>query len=92
MNEWELPLKLPKEGDFNNTYYPAYEQDLDLHYVGITREKKASVLVGGTLRTNRRGATSTACESEFLSINGLRGMRTNLYYSEGEFKRLVYEK
>lgn len=92
MNEWELPLKLPKEGDFNNTYYPAYEQDLDLHYVGITRAKKACVLVGGTLRTNSRGATSTACESEFLSINGLRGMRTNLYYSEGEFKRLVYEK
>lgn len=91
LNEWELPLKLPKGGDFNNTYYPAYEQDKDLHYVGITRARKVCVLVGSTFRTNSRGATSTAYESEFLSINGLRDMRTNLYYSDGQFKRLVYE-
>lgn len=90
MNEWELPVKLPKEGDFNNTYYPSYEQDVDLHYVGITRARKVCVLVGSTKRTNSRGATSTAFESDFLNINGLREMRTNLYYSDKQFKRLVY--
>ena len=91
MNEWELPLKLPKKDDFNNTYYPSYEQDIDLHYVGITRARKVCVLVGSTIRTNSRGSTSTAYESEFLNVNGLREMRTNLYYSDKQFKKLVYE-
>ncbi len=91
MNEWELPLKLPKKDDFNNIYYPSYEQDIDLHYVGITRARKVCVLVGSTIRTNSRGSTSTAYESEFLNVNGLREMRTNLYYSDKQFKKLVYE-
>ena len=84
MNEWELPLKLPKDGGFDNAYYPAYEQDLDLHYVGITRARKKCILIGSTLRTNSKGGTSSAKESEFLSINGLRDMRANYCYSDGK--------
>lgn len=91
MNEWELPLKLPKGGDFNNTYYPCYEQDLDLHYVGITRAKKGCVMIGSTLRTNSYGGTSKAYASEFLGINSLSDLRANLYYSDGQLMKIEYD-
>lgn len=91
MNEWELPLKLPQGGNFNNAYYPCYEQDLDLHYVGITRAKKGCVMIGSTLRTNSSGGTSNAYASEFLELNGLPDLRANLYYSGGQIMRLNYD-
>ena len=91
MNEWELPLKIVKNRDFNNPEYPCYEQDLDLHYVGITRAKKGCVMVGSTLRTNSMGKTSKGNASEFLGINGLSDLRMNLYYSGGQIMKLVDE-
>ena len=88
MNGWELPIKMPRGGDYSNTYYPNYEQDLDLHYVGITRARKRCVLVGSTLRTKSQGGTSRASESEFLQLNGLSELRTNLYYNKGQWMKL----
>lgn len=41
MSDWELPTKHIKNNDFNNPLYPNWEQDINLHYVGITRARKA---------------------------------------------------
>lgn len=79
MNEWELPGKhLTAEGDFDSVVYNDYNQDLDLHYVGITRARKACFLVSSSKRTNSRGRLSNACPSEFLGMNGLEKLRKNL--------------
>ncbi len=88
MNEWEIPAKIPLDGDFNNTKYINYEQDLDLHYVGITRARKGCVLIGNTLRTTSTGKTSIAKASEFLSINNLANLRKNLVYSDGQIRNM----
>ena len=88
MNEWELPAKRPKNGSFEEPDYISYEQDLDLHYVGITRARKVCFLIGSTYRTNSYGGTSLANKSEFLNINGLHDMRINLYYSNGKFEKM----
>lgn len=37
LNEWELPYQKVENGDFNNPIYYDFEQDLNLHYVGVTR-------------------------------------------------------
>lgn len=79
MNEWELPGKhLTAEGDFDSVVYNDYNQDLDLHYVGITRARKACFLVSSSKRANSRGRLSNAYPSEFLGMNGLEKLRRNL--------------
>jgi DNA helicase-2/ATP-dependent DNA helicase PcrA len=79
MNEWEMPGKLPgPNGDFDHPMYVNYNQDLDLHYVGITRARKVCFLVSSSQRTNSRGRLSNAYPSEFLGVNGLEQLRTNI--------------
>lgn len=79
MNEWEMPGKKPgPNSDFNNPVYTNYNQDLDLHYVGITRAKKVCFLVSSSRRTNSSGKLSNAYPSEFLGMNGLEQLRTNI--------------
>lgn len=78
MSDWELPYKQIEHGDFNNPQYPNWEQDINLHYVGITRARKACYLVRGTQRTNSQNCLKTAHDSEFLSINKLYSLRKDL--------------
>lgn len=80
MNEWELPTKLPKDGDFNDLYYPQYEQDLNLHFVGVTRARKLCVLITSTFRHNSKNEEKRSSPSEFLSLNGVDKMRKNYSY------------
>lgn len=80
MNEWELPTKLPKNGDFNDLYYPQYEQDLNLHFVGVTRARKLCALITSTSRHNSRDETKQSSPSEFLYLNGVEKMRKNYSY------------
>lgn len=80
MNEWEFPIKKPLNGDWNNLYYPDLVQDLNLHYVGITRAKKECVLITNTKRHNKDGQVKNSSPSEFLSRNGLEQLRTNEKY------------
>ena len=54
------------------------DKDLDLHYVGITRAKKACFLVSSSKRANSIGRLSNAYPSEFLGMNGLEKLRKNL--------------
>jgi len=79
MNEWELPGKKPgANGDFNHPEYVNYEQDLDLHYVGITRARKVCFLISSSRRTNTKGTLSKANPSEFLNLNGLEKLRVDI--------------
>lgn len=81
MYEWILPAKRPgPNGDFDNPDYPSFEQDLNLHYVGITRARKACFLC----TSSRRGArdfntgqpvTRNGSPSEFFGINQLVELR-----------------
>lgn len=80
MSDWELPYKQIEHGDFNNPKYPNWEQDLNLHYVGITRARKVCYLVRGTQRTNSYDCLKNARDSEFLGINGLESLRKHIWY------------
>lgn len=80
MNEWELPAKQPTNGDFNNLYYPQYEQDLNLHFVGVTRARKLCVLISSTKRHNKDDKVKNSSPSEFLSLNGVELLRNSYNY------------
>lgn len=74
--EWILPLKSPsKNNDWDNPVYSDWVQDINLHYVGITRARKACILVSSTRRTNSAGVDKRGTDSEFLSINGIEKLR-----------------
>ncbi|MBD3157972.1 MAG: AAA family ATPase [Candidatus Lokiarchaeota archaeon] len=60
---WILPM-----------YKGDYVQDLNLHYVGITRARKCCVLCTSSERHNRQGKRD-AEDSEFLHRNGLGSLR-----------------
>ncbi|EFU40903.1 hypothetical protein PVOR_18694 [Paenibacillus vortex V453] len=68
---------LPKE--FNGEY-PEAIQDLNLHYVGITRAKKCCVLCTSTVRVNGKGETKTGDPSIFLQLNRLYPLRSPFMY------------
>ena len=51
-----------------------YTQDLNLHYVGITRAKQCVILLSSTQRHNEQGLRG-AEDSEFLLMNDLELLR-----------------
>lgn len=75
LNEWELPIKKIENNDFNHPKYINWSQDLNLHYVGITRARKACYFVRSTYRTNNYGERKIAHDSEFLEMNQLIDLR-----------------
>lgn len=76
MHEWVFPSKGPgPNNDFNNPVYNDYLQDLNLHYVGITRARKGCFLITSTQRTNARNTISNAANSEFLTKDGIEKLR-----------------
>lgn len=79
MCEWELPVKRVENNDFDHPLYLNWEQDLKLHYVGITRARKACFLVRGTKRTNSQNILKKAMDSEFLRLNGVHTLRKKFY-------------
>lgn len=70
--EWILPAKTIVD---SMPQFRSYEQDLNLHYVGITRAKKACILCTSTKRTNSSGGTSNGNYSEFFSRHNLAQLR-----------------
>lgn len=68
---------LPKE--FNGQY-PEAIQDLNLHYVGITRAKKCCVLCTSTVRVNAKGESKNGVPSIFLERNRLYPLRSPFMY------------
>lgn len=69
LDDWVLPAKKP-------TGYINKEQDLNLHYVGITRARKFCALLSSTQRT-RNGLSISSAPSEILYRNGLERQRKN---------------
>lgn len=79
LHEWVLPAKQPGvSNDFNNPVYTSMEEDRKLHYVGITRARKACVFCTSDQRTNSRGRILNADLSEFLTQPHLTSLRDNL--------------
>ena len=72
-----IPFKQYKNGV---ACYPNEAQDLDLHYVGVTRAKKLCVLVSNSTRHNSKGEAKKGEPSIFLSRNGVEALRNNYYY------------
>ena len=77
MNEFEIPYK-----QFENwvAVYPNEEQDLDLHYVGITRARKLCVLITNTIRHNSKDEPKKGDPSIFLTRNGVEELRKDYRY------------
>jgi DNA helicase-2/ATP-dependent DNA helicase PcrA len=71
--DWVFPFR-EYTGDFNEHSYPSWEQDLNLHYVGITRAKSACILAYSTRRLNSNGENRSGQPSAFLNLNGLNGL------------------
>ena len=84
--EWILPAKRPgKNNDFNNPVFRSLEQDAKLHYVGVTRARKACFLCASTSRIARdfytgEPVTRNGNRSEFFGMNNLDELRdTSLF-------------
>ncbi|SEO09612.1 DNA helicase-2 / ATP-dependent DNA helicase PcrA [Mucilaginibacter gossypiicola] len=71
--EWILPQKAINSG---KTEFPDLTQDVNLHYVGITRAKKCCVLIHSTKRTNFKMEIKPGNPSEFLQFDALADKRT----------------
>ena len=77
MNEFEIPFKQYVNWE---AVYPNEEQDLDLHYVGITRARKLCVLITNTTRHNSKDEAKKGEPSIFLFRNGLEELRNDYNY------------
>lgn len=74
--EWVFPNKQPgPNNDFNNPVYGDWNQDLNLHYVGLTRARKGCILISSTQRTNNSGQIKKGRDSEFIWHNGIEKLR-----------------
>ncbi|MES2676549.1 MAG: ATP-dependent helicase [Pseudomonadota bacterium] len=71
--DWVFPYRVPGE-TFNDKVYPSWEQDLNLHYVGITRAKTACILVHSKSRLKQDGSVKSGQPSDFLSMPCLAGL------------------
>lgn len=76
LHEWIFPSKKPgPNNDFKNPVYDDWQQDLNLHYVGITRAKQGCFLISSTQRTNYNGEIKNGKDSDFIWINGIEKLR-----------------
>ncbi|PUZ30055.1 DNA helicase-2 / ATP-dependent DNA helicase PcrA [Chitinophaga costaii] len=74
--EYVLPQKGPgPDKDWNNPIYTNWTQDINLHYVAISRARKACLLINSTKRTNSGGKIIDARDSEFLSKDNIQDIR-----------------
>lgn len=80
LNQWELPNRKIIDNDWDHPQYPCLDQDLDLHYVGVTRAKKACFLITNTQRHNSDGFIKKSFPSEFLEWNGVQKLRKDYSY------------
>lgn len=76
--EFILPFQQITDDDWDNPIYPNLEQDLNLHYVGITRAKSACYLIYSTRRLNSSNQNRQGRPSYFLHKNGLNGLFNDL--------------
>jgi DNA helicase-2/ATP-dependent DNA helicase PcrA len=74
--EWIMPKKKPgPNNDFKNPIYDNWTQDLNLHYVGVTRARNGCFLVSSTQRTNYEYKLKQGKDSEFVWNNNIKELR-----------------
>jgi DNA helicase-2/ATP-dependent DNA helicase PcrA len=61
--------------------YESWEQDLNLHYVGITRAKNLCILVHTTKRIGKHDKIYDSTPSPFLDLPGLEGLYKSWRYN-----------
>lgn len=82
LSEWVFPSKRPNslpngKPDWDDIVCE-WDQELNLHYVGITRARKACYLCNSSQRINYSGTAVTAKPSEFLLLPELLPFRVKL--------------
>ncbi|HEX8588530.1 ATP-dependent helicase [Pseudomonas sp.] len=77
--EWIMPYQESGQS-FADKVYPSWEQDLNLHFVGITRAKSICVLVHTTQRLNKYNEIKNGAPSAFLGLPGLKGLFRTFSY------------
>ena len=76
--EWILPYQKIIDNDWDNPIYPDLEQNLNLHYVGVTRAKSACYLIYSNRRLNSNDENKQGRPSLFLQKDGLDGLFNDL--------------
>jgi DNA helicase-2/ATP-dependent DNA helicase PcrA len=71
--DWILPKRVFIQGSFSEEY-ENWTQDLNLHYVGITRAKNSCVLISSTKRYNFNDELKNGNKSQFMNLKGLNGL------------------
>jgi DNA helicase-2/ATP-dependent DNA helicase PcrA len=71
---------MPKRKSTNFDEWEDLKQDLNLHYVGVTRARKACILCHSTKRTNFENKEKRGEPSELLQVDFLRKHRLNSIY------------
>lgn len=73
LHDWIIPKRIVVKGVFE----PVFEDEsqcLNLHYVGVTRARKASMLVASKQRANFSGEVKKGLPSQFFDRPGLDGL------------------
>jgi DNA helicase-2/ATP-dependent DNA helicase PcrA len=73
--DWIIPAKIVEDGDI---VYDDYQQCLNLHYVGVTRARKACILCHSTYRHNGKNERKNGKKSEFFDLPTLGELRLKL--------------
>ncbi|MNG12283.1 DNA-dependent helicase II [compost metagenome] len=81
LSEWIIPFQ-QIGASFADKVYPDWEQDLNLHFVGITRAKSICLLVHTTLRLNGMNEIKNGAPSAFLSLPGVEGLFKTFTYPQ----------
>lgn len=68
---------------YENQDYDAYQQSLNMHYVGLTRARKVCYITLADWRHNALGKTMEAIPSEFLLNPGLMNLRREVRWGTG---------
>lgn len=68
---------------YENQDYDAYQQSLNMHYVGLTRARKVCYITLADWRHNTMGKTMEAIPSEFLLNPGLMNLRREVRWGTG---------
>ncbi|QVI74887.1 UvrD-helicase domain-containing protein [Pseudomonas syringae] len=79
--EWIMPYQESGKS-FGDKVYPSWEQDLNLHFVGITRAKSICLLVHTTRRLNKYNDIKNGAPSVFLGLPGLKGLFSTFLYPQ----------
>ena len=68
---------------YEDDVYDAYQQSLNVHYVGLTRARKVCYIPLADRRHNAKEETKAAVPSEFLHRPGLRDLRREAHWDAG---------